>query len=186
MRSRAKTKLVLSFFVVVFLAFGTCIVYGQEKEPIVREKMGMGYFMGGVGMVFESGDNSVIFSLGGGGHSLKNRLIIGGEGHSSFGSDNAGGYGFFDLGYALLVTDSVVLYPLVGIGGGALTRVAEPSVSKCALLNPAIGFDYLINRKDKSGILLGLRLGYTFTLYSNTWNWSMPYIRILIGAFGAD
>jgi len=186
MKSHARATLVVSLFFIVFFFFSTCIVCGQEKELTDREKLGMGYFMGGVGMLSESGNNSAVYSLGGGGHSLRNRLIIGGEGHSSFGSDNAGGYGFFDLGYALLVTESIVIYPLVGIGGGTMTRVAEPSVSKCALLNPAIGFDYLLYRKDKSGILLGLRLGYTFTLYSNTWNWSMPYIRILIGGFGAD
>lgn len=186
MGPRTRATLFVSVSLIVCFSFGTCIVYGQEKEQIARGKIGMGYFMGGAGILSESGSNAMIYSLGGGGHSLRNRLIIGGEGHSSFGSDNAGGYGFFDLGYALLVTDSIVLYPLVGIGGGAMTRVAEPSVSKCALLNPAIGFDYLLYRKDKSGILLGLRLGYAFTLYSNTWNWSMPYIRILIGGFGAD
>jgi len=107
------------------------------------------------------GDNAPFFIL----------LIIGGEGHSSLGPDNAGGYGFFDIGYALLVTDSIVLYPMIGIGGGAMTRDADPSISRCALLNPAIGFDYLIHGKNKSGVLLGLRLGYNFTLYSDNWNW---------------
>ena len=179
-----KVFLVISVTIAVFIAAST--VYGQEEISTVQDRVGMGYFMGGVGMFSESGNNSIIYSVGGGGHLLNNKFIIGGEGHSSFGPDNAGGYGFFDVGYAALTSNIFILYPVIGIGGGAMTRSVEPSVSSGALLNPAVGFDYLIHRKSKSGILLGLRLGYIFTLYSDNWNWSMPYIRILIGGYGVE
>lgn len=181
---KIRAVLVISLTAAICCSAG--IVYGQEKTSIAQKKGGMGYFMGGVGMLSESGRNSIIYSSGGGGHSLNNRLVIGGEGHSSFGPHNAGGYGFFDIGYALVASDIVILYPLVGIGGGAMTRDVDESVSKCALLNPSLGFDYLIYIKNRSGVLLGLRMGYTFTIYSNTWNWSMPYIRLLIGGFGFE
>ena len=182
----AKVKASLGIGLILVLFFSAGILHGQEKTSITQGKGGMGYFMGGVGMLSESGRNTIIYSVGGGGHSLKNRLVIGGEGHSSFGPDNAGGYGFFDIGYSIYSTDVIVLYPLVGIGGGAMTRDMDPSVSKCALLNPAIGVDYLIYRKNRGGMLLGLRVGYTFTVYSNTWNWSMLYMRLLIGGFGFE
>jgi len=166
---------VMVCLIIAFLC-STGIVYGKEKTSITQQKGG----------ISESGRNSIIYSAGGGGHSLKNRLVLGGEGYSSFGPHNAGGYGFFDIGYAPVITGTVVIYPLVGIGGGAMTRDADDSVSKCALLNPSLGFDYLLYRKDRSGVLLGLRAGYTFTIYSNTWNWSMPYIRLVIGGFGFE
>ena len=175
MNSKTKVFLITCTVVVLFLSVSTA--YGKEKA-------GMGYFLGGVGLVFESDNNSVIYSLGGGGHSIKNRLILGGEGHSCFGPGNAGGYGFFNIGYAIVSSDKLILYPLLGVGGGALTRDTKPSVSKCALLNPSLRLDYLIHIKDKSGVLLGLHAGYTFTLYSNTFKWSMPYIRLAIGGFG--
>ena len=65
-----------------------------------------------------------------------------------------------------------------------MTREPEPAVSKCALLNPSIGLDYLLYLNSSGGILIGLHAGYTFTLYSNTWNWSMPYARLVLGGFG--
>jgi hypothetical protein len=182
----AKGKAYLAIGLILALFFSAGILLGRENASITQGKGGMGYFMGGVGMLSESGRNAVIYSAGGGGHSIKNRLVIGGEGHSAFGPDNAGGYGFFDIGYAVFSTHDIVLYPLVGIGGGAMTRDADSSVSTCALLNPAIGFDYLIYRKDRSGMLLGLRAGYTFTVYSDTWSWSMLYIRLVIGGFGFE
>ena len=169
---------------IVLLLISTNSIYGQERSSKLLEKGGTGYFIGGAGWLLESGNNSIVYSAGGGGHSIANKWIIGGEGHSSFGPDNAGGYGFFNMGYTLVTTDIILVYPLLGLGGGAMTREASPSVSKCALLNPSIGVDYLIYTKSKSGILLGLRTGYTFTVYSNTWNWSMPHIRLVVGGFG--
>jgi len=178
-----KKRAALLCMIVLFLIL-TNSVYGQERSSKLEEKGGMGYFIGGAGWLLESGNNSIVYSAGGGGHSISNHWIIGGEGHSSFGPDNAGGYGFFNIGYALFTTDIILVYPLVGLGGGAMTREASPSVSKCALLNSSIGVDYLLYTKSKSGILLGLRAGYTFTVYSNTWNWSMPHIRFVVGGFG--
>jgi hypothetical protein len=183
MITKIKTGTIIVLLITFFCAAG--IVYGQDKAAIAERNGGMGYFMGGVGMISESGNNSIIYSAGGGGHALKNRLIIGGEGHSSFGPHNAGGYGFFDIGYAPVVKGRVILYPLIGIGGGSMTG-SDDTVSKCVLLNPSVGCDYLLFRKARSGILLGLRAGYIFTMYSNTFNWSMPYIRLAVGAFGFE
>jgi len=175
MNGKTQTFLAVCMILVLFVFSNP--VYGQEKG-------GMGYFIGGAGWMLEAGNNSIVYSVGGGGHSITNKWIVGGEGHSSFGPDNAGGYGFFNLGYLLLDTELVLLYPLLGLGGGAMTREGDPSVSKCALLNPAVCCDFLIPGKDRSGFLVGLHAGYTFTVYSNTFNWSMPYVRVVIGGYG--
>lgn len=183
MNGKSRVFLVVGVIVAVFFAGSP--IFGQEQGSKANEKGGVGYFIGGVGWFLESGSSSFVYSTGGGGHTITNKWIVGGEGYSSFGPpDNAGGYGFFNLGYLLLKTDLVLVYPLVGLGGGAMTREEDPSVSKCALLNPAVGIDFLIPIKDKSGFLVGLRAGYTFTVYSNTFSWSMPHLRVVMGGYG--
>jgi opacity protein-like surface antigen len=179
-----KTKVFLIISVITVLLLSVNAAFGEESTSRFEAKAGMGYFLGGAGLVLESGNSTVVYSAGGGGHAAYNRVIIGGEGHSCFGQSNAGGYGFINIGYAVVSTDYFMLYPMIGVGGGALTREKSPSVSKCALVNPSLRFDYLLHIKEKSGILLGLHAGYTFTLYTNTFTWSMPYIRLAIGGFG--
>ncbi len=71
------------------------------------------------------------FSIGGGGHGVVRRLIIGGEGFALVTSDNeafisgkpyktslTGGCGFFNLGYTVFRKNTFSIYPLLGIGGG--------------------------------------------------------------------
>jgi hypothetical protein len=71
-------------------------------------------------------------SIGGGGLAVRNRLLIGGEGHGlispsttalqdRFRTRITGGYGVFDLGYLLVTGATIDLYPVVGIGGGGLS-----------------------------------------------------------------
>jgi len=177
----------------VFLAIGLIAalfmlsnpIYGQEQGSKTHEKGGMGYFIGGVGWILESGNSSIVYSAGGGGHTITNKWIVGGEGHSAFGPDNAGGYGLINFGYLLVNMDFILVYTLLGLGGGAMTSAISSDVSKCALLNPAVGIDFLIPIKNESGILVGLRGGYAFTIHhDNTFNWSMPHIRVVTGGYG--
>jgi hypothetical protein len=147
-------------------------------------KGGMGYFLGGAGFVTESGESAFVASTGGGGHSLSNGWILGGEGHSVFGPDNAGGFGFLNVGYTVLASRNLLVYPLLGVGGGSLTRDSDSTVSRCVLLNPAVDIDYLFYTGNNGGILVGLRAGYTFTVYSDTWNWSLLFVRLVLGGFG--
>jgi len=164
----------------VLLLFTTAT--GQAQAEALRG--GLGYFLGGAGFVIESGEGTVIASTGGGGHSLSNNWILGGEGHSVFGPDNAGGYGFLNVGYAIGSVRNFLVYGLLGVGGGALTRESDPTVSRCALLNPAAGIDYLIYTSASGGFLVGLRTGCVFTVYSDTWQWAQPYARLVLGGFG--
>ncbi len=102
----------------------------------------MGYFMLGGSLIDLEALNSSpenkgyaklsdnFLTIGGGGHRDINRILLGGEGHglrgketASGGSKNSmhGGYGFFDLGYLLYASPALRVYPLVGLGGGAIT-----------------------------------------------------------------
>ena len=168
--------------VLVVSANPTC---AQQKGAGTPPRVSMGYFIGGVGWAVESGGSTILYSNGGGGHVIANRWVLGGEGHGVFGPGNAGGFGFVNLGYAVVMTDLLVLYPLLGVGGGSLTREASPSVSRCGLLNPAVGVDLMIPiLGDVGGLQLGLRGGYTFTVYSDSFNWSLPYVRVVVGMYG--
>lgn len=171
-------------------------------------------------------DNFV--SVGGGSHAISNGLVIGGEGHSISGKKTKSKeyetsisilYGFFYLGHSLYSTDNLILYPSVGIGAGRFnlkilekgsltfnevlkgprrsTRLSTGGL----LINPSLGFDYLLSlrktEKNSSGIVIGLRAGYIFAPVKG--NWSMegmkilegpkigvsgPYIRLIIGSGG--
>jgi hypothetical protein len=175
-----KTKVIFVIGLIVALFVLSTPIYGQQKG-------GMGYFIGGVGWFMESGNSSIVYSAGGGGNSIIDKWIIGGEGHSSFGSENAGGYGFFNVGYLLSKKDFLLVYPMLGLGGGAMTSEISSTVSKCALLKTGFGLDFLIPIKNNSGILLGVHGDYTFTIHNNnTFNWSMPHIRIVTGGYGFE
>jgi hypothetical protein len=138
MNGRSKAFVAIGLIAALFVLGGP--IYGQEQGSTTPEKGGVGYFIGGVGWMLESGNSSR--------------------------------------------GDFILVYPLIGLGGGAMTSAISSDVSKCALLNPAVGLDFLVPLRNRNGILLGLRGGYTFTVYSNTFNWSMPHIRVVIGGYG--
>lgn len=176
-------KFQLIALITVLLLAEAAVRVAAERAPT---RSGLGYFIGGAGWVCESGDCAYVFSVGGGGLTMTNNWILGGEGHSVFGPDNAGGYGFLDVGYTLLRSQKLLFFPLLGLGGGSLTREGDPLVSACALVNPSLELDYLIHTSSHSGILLGLRAGCTLAVYSDTFYWSLPHARLLIGGFGFE
>jgi hypothetical protein len=80
---------------------------------------------------FPSSSENVL-SLGGGGWVIKNRFLIGGEGHALLGSEETttdgafetrlnGGYGQLDLGYRAYSTERLDVYPIIGLGGGTIS-----------------------------------------------------------------
>jgi opacity protein-like surface antigen len=101
-------------------------------------------------------------------------------------------YGFVNVGYAVYSSDNLDIYPLAGIGLGRLKLrilnkqsasfndiLAHPKRSaalttRSILLNFALGLDYVVRspqgqREKTSGLLLGLRVGYTFALSKGDW-----------------
>lgn len=184
---RKPRRTLLIGIVILVLSVSSSLLYAEDRGIGPRGRGSVGYFIGGIGGVLESGSRSMIYSTGGGGHGIINRWILGGEGHSYFGPANAGGYGFLNIGYLVFPMDSLLVYPLIGLGGGSMTREASPSVSKCALVNPSVAMDFLIPvGKKASGGVVGLRAGYTFTVYSDTFDWSMPHVRLVVGGFGFE
>ncbi|MCX7880372.1 MAG: hypothetical protein N2517_06900 [Ignavibacteria bacterium] len=204
-------------FVVIFIFAIPCTsILSKEKE---REKNGDGGGAGffAIGANFINLDNlnnrlsaegfskfsSRFISLGGGGQAYIGNLIIGGEGHGllqentenpNYSTNVSIGYGFFNLGYTLVSTNSVKLYPLLGIGGGGMSLEIQDMNPKsnfeeliknprtgtelsmgAFMLNFALGFDYLLKldkANEKSGVgsfIIGIRLGYTLSAIKSNW-----------------
>lgn len=83
--------------------------------------------------------------IGGSGHGVFGRLILGGSGYAvtssaiktdSFKYSPAGGVGTFDIGYLVLKRRNLTVFPLFGIGGGSyglrITRSGTVSASQVA------------------------------------------------------
>lgn len=130
-------------------------------------------------------------TIGGGGFGIVNDYVIGGEGHGFISSDLSNqfyqtnlmaGYGLFDLGYIVYTSKNLIIFPLIGFGGGGIdVRINEKSLVDfdSVLINPKRGsvlsnaglmlnfglnFIYHLNLSeegsDKGGISLGVNLGY--------------------------
>lgn len=159
-------------------------------------------------------------TLGGYGHVLVGRLLLGGEGNALIGraagegdmrASVRGFCGFFDLGYAVHAGRALVVYPLFGVGAGAVTlgldgRSAQSFDASLAgrgeklrlqksgfLLNFALGADTLVPPFG-GRLLVGVRLGYVVAPVRSDWelgsreveggpdaDWTGPYLRISIG-----
>jgi hypothetical protein len=123
----------------------------EETGPRARERGGKGYFMiGWAGLDLDELNDALAargyqrfgadyLSLGGGGHSVLGRFVVGGQGHGLLGGDGdariggrdyqsrlRAGAGFFDVGVVALSRGGFSLTPLVGIGaGGFELRIRE-------------------------------------------------------------
>ncbi len=115
------------------------------------------------------------FSIGGGGHGIINKLIIGGQGGTLIGGEETvnlnggtlktsviGGYGLFDVGYLVYSKKGLNVYPMLGMGGGGLTftikEISTPSFE-----------DLLENPKRKveliyGGFLVNVSLGVDYLI----------------------
>lgn len=143
-------------------------------------------------------------ALGGSGYTVRQRVIIGGEGHGLLGPAEitadgefrtriSGGYGMFNLGYALVSGPRAALFPAVGVGaGGVVLEIldrAAPSFDDL-LLNPgrgvrittggllldtSAGLTYRLTerttrrRGGTGGLAVGVRAGYTFAPFTTQW-----------------
>lgn len=139
------------------------------------------------------------FTVGGGGHAIINRLIVGGEGGSMLGESvpDGGressliiGYGLFNIGYSLVSTGNLRLYPMAGIGAvGMEFTIAESSGTVSfndiletpgrssilsaggLLISLSLGADYVINlsntENERGGPYIGVRAGYNLCPFSS-------------------
>jgi len=211
------------WFVLVFVSlFLIQPTLAQERKRHRSEAGGKGYFLLSFGKLDLGSLNSRLkaknfpefkesfVSLGGGGHAIIGNLIIGGEGEGHIITETTAdalknslevGYGFFDIGYVLLSSKNLQVYPLLGIGGGGIgLKIIEKGISDFdqILDNPkrmstistggllmqfCLGADYLLSfngDEDASGgLVFGIRIGYKFTPVKS--GWSMESLEISNG-----
>jgi hypothetical protein len=143
-----------------------------------------------------------MLSIGGGGHVLFGRWILGAEGfgllpreaENAAGSWRArvsGGGGVVNAGYAVVRTERTSIYPMLGLGGGALTlelnEIGTPTFDDVLddprrgstlnrvlmIVQPAVGIDHFIPAGEVDGMLagavVGVRVGYTFSPFTSDW-----------------
>jgi len=81
--------------------------------------------------------SSSALTLGGGGHAVRGRLLLGGQGHGFLADDETtldgatgvrlgGGYGLFNLGWEVVGRDRLSIYPTAGLGAGGLALQIGP------------------------------------------------------------
>jgi opacity protein-like surface antigen len=148
-------------------------------------------------------------TLGGGGYRLYRNFLVGGEGHAVLSQSQStttgrqtglnAGYGMLNIGYAMLRTERWIIYPLGGVGGGALQVdlrdrngtglgpdvndptweevMADPGhrsrLNRVGLVTSVgMGIDF-VARSPRSGstggFLVGVRAGYLFNPASGNW-----------------
>ena len=184
----------------------------EEEEATFEETQGRGYFSFGVHFLDIDDLNdrlsnqgytefpTYFYTIGGGGHGiLENGIVVGGEGHAimerdettgTFETSLGGGYGFFNLGYAVYQQNNLSVYPMLGIGGGSVSMkitdseaplfddvLADPKRSAELstggfLFDIAVGLDYLFTvgtTQEEGGFMFGFKAGYTFSPSDNDW-----------------
>jgi hypothetical protein len=114
-------------------------VFAQDDGKPAQMYGGIGYFQAGYSFIdFDDFNHALAgagipeistgsVSLGGGGHYIFRRFLIGGEGNglvggsssnSNYSVRHSGGMGFFNTGYMVLQRPLYTVYPILGIGGG--------------------------------------------------------------------
>ncbi len=139
---------------------------------------------------FGGGGHATIGKLiiGGEGHGLIARDVS----NSNYTNSLSCGYGLFNLGYNFLSFDNFDFYGLLGFGGGGYElNIIEKNLPEFdeLLKNPKrmvklsnggfvlageIGLDYIFDFGPKkedvaAGILLGIRIGYTYAPFMSEW-----------------
>jgi hypothetical protein len=134
----------LSWMLALLVARGAAAQEEARPSEPASTSMGGGYFMIGLRWIDlgplsdrlqpagYSAPGERFLSLGGGGHTLLGRWLLGGEGHGlsqqgdeirrdGFRARITAGYGLFRAGYLLLARRNVSVYPMAGIGGAGMS-----------------------------------------------------------------
>jgi opacity protein-like surface antigen len=212
-RSSGLTLLMLTL---VTLALAATAIATSAQTPTAprMQPEAQGYLLiGGIGLDLDGINRSLgaqgfgeiggeMFSMGGGGHVLLGRWVLGAEGFGLFpreadtpGGDwrarFTGGGGLVNVGYSVVRTGGTSIYPLLGMGVGALTlQLTEQSSPTfddvlnnpgrgstlnrvVMLVQPAIGLDHFVPLREVEGMIagmvVGVRAGYTFTPVTSRW-----------------
>lgn len=196
------------------LTGSVCGASAQAPEAASPQAAGRGFFQAGYQRLNLRGLNRDLraaglpamdrhyLTLGGAGLGTRGRFVIGGEGHALLGGNEttpggarqlstSGGFGLFRVGFLAISGDAFDLYPMLGIGGGAMSLkiverdaptfdevLTDPERSSSLdtgmfLLDVSLSANYRVvlgEREDGvGGILLGVQAGYTFAPGSSSW-----------------
>jgi len=211
MRPDWKTLLTVCILLIAS-ASGSVPLATAQVDARSLELGGAGYFSGGAtyltgidnlnDALSNAGypeSNRIAFAVGGGGYGvLRNRLMLGGEGHGLIVTNEpsnareasyAAGMGFFIIGHqSLNVEGQILAYPFVGIGGGGATLAIEHTGAERfgdVLANPDRGATLVqgslllqigggielrgARAATRGGPFVGLRAGYVFSAASGDW-----------------
>ena len=192
----------------------TCISAQDTSPKKSKVYGGMGYFYSGVSfadldalntMLMENGMpelGNTSVSFGGGGQGIIGNFILGGEGHGIVGESGlnqtyrvsyGGGYGLFNIGYVVYAKPAVLIYPMLGIGGGgqsvtitnrstlpvSFSDLLEDPKHQSVLTKGSFLIDLSVNSNififgntggnSSGGFLVGLRAGYLLELSNARW-----------------
>lgn len=184
------TKRITFKSMAVALTMGFLAVSLFPPDGLAGSRGGRGYFMIGGNSLdvdelnsrmnengYEEFSNSSI-SLGAGGHGIvRERIVLGGEGHTllgrteqstiggvDYGTKLSAGYGFFDVGVLAMRKGGLDVYPLLGLGaGGVSLEITQSEIGS---------FDDLLEDPNRSASLstwsflinLGLGIDYLAVL----------------------
>jgi hypothetical protein len=187
-----------------------------QDAPIKKSKVygGMGYFQTGVSFLDLDDLNAMLKSndmpelgnasatFGGGGQGIIGNFIIGGEGHGVMGNSGlnqtyrvtyGSGYGLFNMGYVVYSNPVLLLYPMLGIGGGGqsvtiidrsslpvnFSDILEDPKHQSVLTKGSFLIDLSLTSNlfvfghtggnASGGFLVGLRAGYLLELNNDRW-----------------
>lgn len=233
-------KRIIFFLFIVLLGALSSQILAQENTAI--KTSGGGGFMIGYGNFPISDLKAFIpqgfnvdphhLILGGTGHGIRGRFVIGGSGFGTSGTEInndslkisfGGGLGTFDIGYVIVDKTHFKLYPMIGIGGGSYTiSIAEKKnltagditknprheininnggfvIDVSINLNLIPLFEYDENENSYGGFMTGLKIGYLYTVPSDSWSYKGGdiangpnfglhgfYVSLMIGGFGSS
>jgi hypothetical protein len=200
-----------SLFFLAMAVFAANIGWAEAES---RKGGGSGYFMVGINSIDLDSLNSRLKAkgyselsdtftfVGGGGHGIVGKVIVGGGGGRLMGDEVSskgyrmsldGGYGLFNVGYIVHSKENLKIYPLIGIGGGGISleiveegtsppfddilddpkRGAELTASGF-LFQIGVGADYFIEIGGDERGRGGLGIGlFGGYILSPGWNWKM-------------
>lgn len=143
--------------------------------------------------------SNTFITQGGGVQVMLDRIVIGGSGFglSGFRATSgkgetlavSGGYGLLNLGYVIYRQKQFSLYPMIGIGSGGIKVSASEALNKLfgfsatsdvyemqssqIVMDLGLAADYLIDfnadRRNATGLSVGLKLGYVFVPSPPQW-----------------
>ncbi|NCA85789.1 MAG: hypothetical protein EOM83_09465 [Clostridia bacterium] len=178
----------LIMLVMIISSVATPQALSQPDQEPTKTYGGIGYFQAGYSFMDFNNFNSALaeagipdisngsVSLGGGGHYIFRRFLIGGEGNGLIGgssiNDNysvrhGGGMGFFNAGYIVFHSPLYTVYPMLGIGGGGYSVTITDRNAPSGSLQDVLDNPQQQAALSKSSFMLNFSLGTDLFVFAD-------------------